>query len=550
MNGDTRPSLVETGKGLTVRYRDRFLYSARDPERIPALTAASAAYLPETLVVCPSPLLGYGLRELLARLPERSFVLCVEYDPVLHALSENSIPREVRDDSRIRFIRPDSIAAVCDAIERLPGFPFRRCARVELSAGSSLTPDLWDDTIRAVDSVIGTYWKNRVVMMRLGRGFARNLLVNAGLLPGAKPVAPRSVGKPLFVAGAGPSLDATLPFVRANRASLFVLAVDTALPALRSSGIVPDAIVVLESQYWIERAFIGFKNSRIPVFADMTARPQAIRCPGGEISFFHTRYAPSRFLDRFASSGIAPIEAPRLGSVGLSALWLAKILARGGAPVFLSGLDFSWGRGFTHARDSVASLADRAASTRLSPAGMAANAFSFGVAETPAKNGARARTDPALAGYAALCRDAFAGTPGVYDLGETGIDNGLPPASLSDAERMLGRANASADADTVTSPDGEDAKNAEPDGETRERAMRFLSGERERLGALRAMLTGETPEGNALEAIAALDYLYLHFPDGHAGPVESQGFLNRVRVETEYFLKALEYRARVSSLSS
>ncbi len=546
MNGETRPSLVETGKGLTVRYRDRFLYSERDPARVPSLTARQTAYLAETLVICPSPLLGYGLRELLSRLPERSFVLCADFDPALHALSESAIPDDIHDDSRIRFVRPDTVADLCGAVERLPGFPFRRCARIDLSAGSSLDPELWESSIRAIDSIIGTYWKNRVILMRLGRGFARNLLVNAGFLPKAKRVVPGSVGKAVFVACAGPSLDATLPFARANRASFFILAVDTALPALRASGLVPDAVVVLESQYWIERAFVGFRDSRIPVFADMTARPQAIRCAGGDVSFFHTRYAPSRFLDRFASFSLAPVEAPRLGSVGLSAIWLASVLARAGTPILFAGLDFSWGRGFTHARDAVASLADRAASTRLAPAGMAANAFASGVFAAAGKKNGFARTDPVLSGYAALCRDAFSGRRGIYDLGEAGLENGFPYLSLEEASGLVSGRDVRSE--NACMEGGGDAGIGE-------RAARFLSGERERLRDLRAMLTGAAAGGNPLEAIAELDYLYLHFPDGHAGPSASQGFLNRVRVETEYFLKMLEIRASeflppVSSLSS
>lgn len=545
MNGEAGPELVDTGKGLTVRYRDRFLYSAREPERAPSLTGGKASFLPETLVVCLSPLLGYGLREILSRLPARSFVLCVECNSELHALSESYISKDIRTDSRYKLIQIRSIADLCSEVEKLPHFPFRRCARVDLSAGSSLNETLWDDAIRAIDSTIGTYWKNRVILMRLGRNFARNLLVNARLLRRAQPLARASVAKPIFVAGAGPSLDATLAFVRTRAPSLYILAVDTALPALRAAGITPDAVVVLESQYWIERAFIGFKDSRIPVFADMTARPQAILATGGDISFFHTKYAESRFLSRFAASGVAPLEAPRLGSVGLSSLWLATNLAGQNAPIFFAGLDFSWGRGFTHSNDAVASNADRACATRLSPVGMAANSFAVGVSESEGKNGESVRTDPALSLYAALCRDALAGTRGVYDLGGTGLPTGFPAMTREEADRRI------TDWDNAHSArDSRSLRDAHDDAHVGELIDRFLTGEKTKLESLRATLTGKAKAENVRDSIAELDYLFLHFPDGHAGPNDSQGFLNRIRVETEYFLKALTVRALASFPSS
>ena len=36
------------------------------------------------------------------------------------------------------------------------------------------------------------------------------------------------------------------------------------------------------------------------------------------------------------------------------------------------------------------------------------------------------------------------------------------------------------------------------------------------------------------------EYLYLHFPDGHKFQY-SQSFLNRVRVEVDYYLKIINY---------
>jgi len=41
------------------------------------------------------------------------------------------------------------------------------------------------------------------------------------------------------------------------------------------------------------------------------------------------------------------------------------------------------------------------------------------------------------------------------------------------------------------------------------------------------------------ELITELDYVFIHFPDGHKGFSEDLNFLNRVRIEIEYFIKTL-----------
>ena len=59
-----------SGQGFSVFYRNRYLYSRYNPEAASVRTAESYTVLPQTLVLGFSPLLGYGLPELISRLPE------------------------------------------------------------------------------------------------------------------------------------------------------------------------------------------------------------------------------------------------------------------------------------------------------------------------------------------------------------------------------------------------------------------------------------------------------------------------------------------------
>jgi len=512
-----RPSLVDTGKGFSVLYQNRYLYSRHDPSRNPVQIIRNLPIRSETLLVLISPLLGYGIQELLDRLPASCLVLGLEYDQNLMALSSEHLPEKIKTHPSFKYIRTSSSEQALDYIDSLEGMPFRRCVRVDLSGGSALNPDFYARTVSLVDEYISRYWRNHVTLMKLGRNFARNFFRNVPLLGDSCAISAHMANRPVFVAGAGPSLDDTLRFIREHRSQICLLAVDTALSSLRDAQIVPDAIVLVESQFWIERAFSGFRDSRIPIFADLTARNQAIRATGGDVFFFVSEYAKTRYLKRFISKGLAPQVIPPLGSVGLSALYLAGIISKPGWPVFFTGLDFSWDRGFTHSRGAPSVREILRTSGRFNPQNPSIAGENAQVTKVIGKNGKEIRTDPALSLYAQLCRASFAGSRTSYiDLGATGMDTGI------------GRMNAACAKDLL---DGIFSRQ-----ETRSDAMekrkflastgdlgKFLEAERKNLETLRGILTGTFKEDmnenekNIETLVCEMDYLFLHFPDSYLG---------------------------------
>lgn len=548
MTDDLRPRLLETGRGLTVTINKRYLYSRFDPSKNAVLIAGTTPIPTETLILCVSPLLGYGLAELLSRLPASSCVLALECDEHLMALSVGAIPESILAHPSFKYIRTAAVSRVLETIHALPNGPFRRCLRLDFSGGANEHADFYALTLTSIDEYISRYWRNHLTLMKLGRSYARNLFRNCALLPDSFIAAEKSLNKPVFVAGAGPSLDMSYDFLRANRQGLFLLAVDTALPALRDAGLRPDAVVLVESQFWIERAFAGFRDSRIPVFADLTARPAAIRATGGPVFFFFSEYTSAAFIDRFLGSRFAPLTIPPLGSVGLVALYLARLMVAENIPVFFSGLDFSWGSGYTHSRGSPAVRSILNASGRLSPAGSGMPALQAGVFRINGKNNRPVNSDPSLSGYARLCAAQFgisetteAVPPLLFDLGATGLPTGCEFLSPDKAAVWL------KPGDDETAPDCE----MRPSTATSESIQAFLENEKVKLSRLKNLLTGGTIDirsgGSSAENIdveiaalvAELDYLFLHFPDGYRGYSAEKNFLKRVRVELEYFLKTI-----------
>ena len=219
-------------------------------------------------------------------------------------------------------------------------------------------------------------WRNHFTLMSLGRNYTRNLFRNLKNVCGTQIIQPSSIDFPIFIAGAGPSLDITLPYLRDNRKKVYLLCVDTALRSLLDFGLIPDAVIVVESQFWIEDAFLGATGSKIPLFADLTARPQALTITGGPIQFFSTEFTHASYLSRLQKATPEIPIIPPLGSVGLIALYLALFLQKNAHPILFSGLDFSFTEALTHSKGSPATLKLYRTSSRLSPAGSEIPAFS------------------------------------------------------------------------------------------------------------------------------------------------------------------------------
>jgi hypothetical protein len=200
--------------------------------------------------------------------------------------------------------------------------------------------------------------------------------------------------------------------------------------------------------------------------------------------------------------------------------------------VVVAGLDFAYGIGAYHAR-SAPSRVDRLCRTdRLKSLIDPAPAFRDGTQTEQDKRGGRTRTDPALRGYRALFEREFSSHRRIFDAGPRGLDLGIAKVSIDEAERLLDgfgkRAQARPSPSRIADTDA---------------VVAFIERETERLGRLRAALTGESGNASIEADLDACDYLWAHFPEcagagGKRPPISNLSFLKRVRAEIDPFVKA------------
>ncbi|MDR2211086.1 MAG: DUF115 domain-containing protein [Spirochaetaceae bacterium] len=564
MYRDAPPEKTPARRGCSITYKNKTLLSIIDPVAQAEKTAAQVLNQDRTLYFCPSPLLGYGLETLLSRSGPGSAVLCVETDAALLDLSRSSMGGILLHPRLVLTGAADG-AELCRLVRQKWGARvFRRVVMVKFSGGWQLDSAVYDALADFLRRDIARQWGNAMTLVKLGRRFMRNVLRNLAALRGSRPMGGLHFGdKPVLVLGAGPSLDPLLD--RLRRSSVLhrfprpfaVVCVDTCLGSLGERGITPDLAVILESQFWNQRDFIGRGHTQIPAALDLSAYPSSAEALGGPVYFFFTPWTSLRIFDRIQAAGLLPPALPPLGSVGLTAVELARRLSTG--EIITAGIDFSFTMDRTHARSSPNHLASLTAQNRLTGLINGAAVFRPGTFNVPSKTNQPVRSDPAMRTYRSLFEQEFAPDRRIRDVAGTGLPLGLQTLTVEEAAQLLeggGRTEVpqeGAPGDEISpektaqggvshggSP-AEDSGGSGGEGRGLPELETLVRREAALLEELRDMLTGAVNPGGLDALLDEADYLWAHFPDcagtqGRRPPASDLGFLKRVRAEIDLFL--------------
>jgi hypothetical protein len=547
-------------RGYSVAYRGKTLLSRIDPAAQAEKIAAGAGGNSRTLYFCPSPVLGYGLAALLSMAGEDSAVLGIETDEKLLSFSRESIEKEILGDPRFALTGIKDPAELCSFVrERWGERRFRRVVMLKLSGGWQLDGARYERLAGALRGDMAVEWGNAMTLVKLGRCFIRNVLRNLVLLQNTQADANFSFGDaPVLVLGAGPSLDDFLDALEKSAVyqpprSFKIICVDTCIPALLERGIFPDLAVILESQHWNLRDFIGARNSGIAAAVDLSAYPDTAAVLGGKVIPFFTPWTNIRLFERLKERDLLPEILPPLGSVGLSAVELARRCGAG--PIICSGIDFSFTLDRAHARSTPGHLASLAGQNRLNSLIHPGAAFRKGAFTIMSKSGIPVRSNPAMRNYRSLFEQEFAADPRIRDIAGTGLPLGLKTLSMEKALELLAAGTAGNPAPDMAegAAPGKAAGACETGGKAPAVAGRlgeFIRGELGLLEELRDMLTGLKAPDRFETLLDQADYLWAHFPDSadfrrtppgqNSGKAANLGFLKRVRAEIDPFIKLWE----------
>lgn len=574
---------MQAGQGscyFTVQYRNRFLYSKYNPSRAVEASVEKLDVLPGTLVIAFSPVLWYGARKLIEALPDDCHVIFIEAESVLFDFAIKNLPAELRQELGLDFSPElncefggadffclgDTLAIEDRIYDLLKTGRIKRALRFDMSAGIQFSKDTYIQAFDAIADIVQTFWKNRITLVKMGKLFCRNMMRNLSSAMGSgcdrrgTPLflddVRKSVDSQIVVCGAGEGLEEFICSIRNSigpncgpRRNLYIIAVDAALVPLLKAGIVPDALVAVESQLAIEKVYIGAKSllagKEITVFTDLVSRPEVIDKLAMNTVWFASRFARLDFFSRLQSEGNVRGFVEPMGSVGLYAVYIALALRSSeDVPVFTYGLDFSFSLGKTHANGTCAHNDRLRLSNRMT--GIDSIAASFGPSSIPCsgKNGKTIFSLKNLESYARQFVNLFSREKNLFDASDSGMNLGIPmckpdfsiTGSLAEkkAEQIAGSAQ-----NALQSPELKKLSGA----------SKFMEEERTALEKLRDLLSkgeksayrknGESLDHQIQTLLKEREYLFVHFPDG-CGPKMSLDFLKRVRAEIDFFLKQMK----------
>lgn len=532
-NQNQKPCVVQTPQGFSVSYNEHFLYSKYNPSKLINSVIAQQEILPGTIVLCFSPVLSYGISQLISKLKDNCLIVLIEKDEELYAFSKNQNSAYL-SDKNIIFPTPDELSNLPVKLYNLNNSgQYKRVIRIDFSAGVQINSAFYNELYSVCANNIMTFWKNRFTLTKFGRRYSHNFFTNLYLLDKSLPITNffTAIEKPIIVFGAGQSTDSFFKNNSLDLSDFYILCVDTALQPLLKRNIIPDGVFIEEAQSIISKAFIGTLNKNVHLFAGLSSLPLLCRIRKEKsFSFFTTEYTTASFLSSLKEKSFLPPSNLPYGSVGLTAVHYAlKFRKNENIPVYVIGLDFSYSAGLTHAKETLTNSLRLSSSNRINPANNYGAAFSDSSISFSDKMGNKFITTPALQNYANMFNNLFCGTQNLYDASESGIPLAIlrgTPLPVNE-KKVINISQTQFSAKQIS-----DLKS-------------YLKQEKEELEYLRNLMTGKenlSEEGleKEIKKIAgSKEYLYLHFADGYCFNY-NQSFLNRIRTEIDFFLKVFE----------
>jgi hypothetical protein len=418
--------------------------SPRDPER-------EARRLVETALAELPPdgenrgaaavILGFGLGYIpcaAAELAKGLPLIIVEKHPVLLRMAlENRNLDEFLSANKIIFVLGGNSAAIDAALSlfenRGPHLLIKNHALIKMD------PSFYGSVESRIKVLLSKDNINRATQKRFGKRWVQNLSRNLWAirdLPGIIKLEGilKAPDLPVFLAAAGPSLEACGPLLKEIAERCVTVAVDTSLRFLLRNSVTPDFVLSVDPQYWNFRHLDQSDAPGSCLVAESAVYPACLRHPFRRI-FLGGSLFP---LGRFIESKVDPKgELGAGGSVATSAWDFARLL--GASSVWIAGLDLSFPNLKTHFPGALFEEKTHAQSRRFLPAETQSFRAILDGGPFPAKarSGGTVLTDKRLSLYAAWFENRFRQFPELknYSPGAEGLE--LAGLTASDFEALL-----------------------------------------------------------------------------------------------------------------
>lgn len=328
---------------------DRHLHSRYDPVReakrfVESITVPSGAAL---IVVC-EPGESYLAEPLRQRFPGAR-LLAIRYQTDLFLDSDSLWDSVWRPEALTSL---DSFLFDCIPDDLLPLLGY-----VEWLPSGERWPQVASFVRETTRRFLELQKKILVTRTAFGPRWLKNMARNAMYARSTCILKP--IDEPIFLAGAGPSLDKHLARINDN---CRILAVSSSLVAFSGINTVPDICVATDGGFWALPYFKDLREETCVALPLEAAIPPAVL---GRNRVSMLSYGSALEEAVLGACAITPVKARRNGTVTGTALELALDLTSN--KVYGAGLDFAPAQCFSHVRNHRSEIDSRIVSNRLQP---------------------------------------------------------------------------------------------------------------------------------------------------------------------------------------
>ena len=291
---------------------------------------------------------AYHIQVLLSRMNDNTVLAVVEKNPgmIRAALAHRDLSAALADPRLVVMVTPGED----DFAEMLRGKSSKRVSFITHRGSHQLDPDYYASATGLARSFVSTKEVNIATLAKFEKIWSSNIARNLGRFidsPDAGIFYGKFTGIPAIVVAAGPSLHMSMDFIRRNRDSALIVAVDTAYRILVRAGIEPHFCLAVDPQVINARYFEGTGPTETVLVTDPTVHPATFRLFRGRAVTAGIAFEMMKWIEKISG---ARAELSHGGSVSTNAYDFAKKL--GASPVIMTGQDLAFTGGYAHARGS------------------------------------------------------------------------------------------------------------------------------------------------------------------------------------------------------
>ena len=160
----------------------------------------------------------------------------------------------------------------------------------------------------------------------------------------SKPIILEKGSQSILISASGPSLSSSLPFIKENRSSFFLIALSSSFMPLCKNGILPDIVISSDGGYWAKKhlAFSGSKDTAFAIEAEGSLPKNIL----SQKQLLALCYDDGLEKDLLEAIGCPYMLSERNGTVAGTALAFAHSLTTGN--IYICGFDQGPSPSFQH----------------------------------------------------------------------------------------------------------------------------------------------------------------------------------------------------------